>query len=84
MYIYITVHIEPTSVELHEGRDQLFHRQWMVLHHFRKSLSAWLYSRVGDKQYLHQLSNKIGVPDVVLTADEHHQECDYVLDAWFI
>lgn len=73
-----------TSIELHECRDQLFDGQRVVLHHFRKSLSTRLYSRVGDKQHLHQLGDKVGVPDVVLAADEHHQEGDNVLDAWLI
>lgn len=76
--------VELTSVELHEGRDQLFDRQRVVLHHFRESLGAWLYSRVGDKQHLHQLGNKVRVPDVVLAADEHHQEGNNVLDTWLI
>lgn len=61
-----------TSVELHEGGNQLFDGQRVVLHHFREPLSTWLYSRVGDKQHLHQLGDKVGVPNVVLAADEHH------------
>lgn len=80
----ITAYIELTSVELHEGRDQLFDRQWVVLHHFRESLSSRLHSRVGDKQHLHQLGDKVGVPDVVLAANEHHQEGDNVLDTRLI
>lgn len=80
----ITVLAEPTSVELHKGRDQLSDRQRMVLHHFRESLSTRLDSRVGDKQHFHQLGNKIGVPDVVLAADEHHQEGDNILHTWLI
>lgn len=76
--------VEPTGIELHKGRDQLFDRQRVVLHHLREPLSTGLDSRVGDEQYLHQLGNKIGVPDVVLTADEHHQEGDDVLDTGLI
>lgn len=83
-YLRIIVYIELTSVELHEGRDQLFHRQRVVLHHFRESLSTRLYCRVGDKQHLHQLSDKVGVPDVVLAADEHYQEGDDVLNTRLI
>lgn len=75
---------EPTCVELHEGGDQLFDRQWVVLHHFRESLSTRLDSRVGDEQHLHQLGNKVGVPDVILAADEHHQKGNDVLDARFV
>lgn len=82
--LILTCTVKLTSVELHEGRDQLFDRQRVVLHHFRESLSARLYSRVGDKQHLHQLGDKVGVPDVVLTADEHHQKGDNVLDTWLI
>lgn len=56
----------------------------MVLHHFGESLSTRLDSRVGDEQHLHQLGDKVGVPDVVLAADEHHQKGDNVLDARLI
>lgn len=80
----ITLNIELTSVELHESGDQLFDRQRVVLHHFRESLSTRLYSRVSDEQHLHQLGDKVGVPDVVLAADEHHQEGDDVLDTRLI
>lgn len=62
----------------------MFHRQRVVLHHFWESLCPRLYSRVGDKQHLHQLGDKVGVPDVALTADEHHQECDDVPNARLI
>lgn len=78
------IQAEPTRVELHEGGDQLFDGQRVVLHHFRESLSTRLDSRVGDEQHLHQLGNKVGVPDVVLAADEHHQKGDDVLDARLI
>lgn len=73
-----------TSVKLHESRDEVFDRQRMVLHHFIESLSTRLYSRIGDKQHLHQLGYKVGVPDVVLTADEHYQEGDDILDTRLI
>lgn len=76
--------IKLTSVKLHESRDQVFDGQRVVLHHFRESLSTRLNSGVGDEQHLHQLGDKVGVPDVVLTADEHHQEGDNVLDTWLI
>lgn len=48
----------------------------MVLHHLREALGAGLDSRVGDEQHLHQLGDQVGVPDVVLTTDENHQEGD--------
>lgn len=73
-----------TCVKLHEGRDQLFDRQWMVLHHFRESLSTGLYGRVSDKQHLHQLGDKVGVPHVVLAADKHHQKGDNILNTRLI
>lgn len=56
----------------------------MVLHHLGKALGAQLHRRVGDKKHLHQLGDQVGVPDVVLTADEHHQEGNNVLDAGLI
>lgn len=56
----------------------------MVLHHFREALSTRLYSWVGDKQHLHQLGNKIRVPDIVLAADENHQKGDDVLDTGLV
>lgn len=62
----------------------MFDGQGVVLHHFRESLSTRLYSRVGDKEHLHQLGNKVRVSDVVLAADENHQEGDNVLDAGLI
>lgn len=62
----------------------MFDGQWVVLHHFRESLSTRLYGWVGDKQHLHQLGDEVRVPDVVLTADEHHQEGDDVLNTWLI
>lgn len=74
--------VELACVKLHEGRDQLFDRQRVVLHHFEESLSTWLYSGVSDKQHLHQFGDKVRVSDVVLAADEHHQEGDNVLDTW--
>lgn len=80
----ITVSMKLTSVELHEGGNQLLDRQRVVLHHFREALSTRLYGRVGDEQHLHQLGDKVRVPDVVLTADEHHQEGDYVLHTGLI
>lgn len=80
-FIVGLIQTEPTRVELHEGGDQLFDGQRVVLHHFGESLSTRLDSRVGDEQHLHQLGDKVGVPDVVLAADEHHQKGDDVLDA---
>ena len=56
----------------------------MVLHHLREALGPRLYSWISDKQHLHQLGNKVGVPDIVLAADEHHQEGHNVLHAWLI
>lgn len=73
-----------TSVELHKGRDQLFDRQGVVLHHLGEALRARLHGRVGDEQHFHQLGDQVGVPDVILTADEHHQESDNVLDTWLV
>lgn len=62
----------------------MFDGQRVVLHHFRESLRTRLNSRVCDEQHLHQLGDKVGVSDVVLTADEHHQEGDDVLNIWLI
>ena len=73
-----------TRVELHEGGDQLLDGERVVLHHLEEALGALLNGRVGDKQHLHQLGDKVGVPDVVLAADEHHQEGDHVLHAGLV
>lgn len=73
-----------TCVKLHEGRDKLIDWQGVVLYHLKEALGARLNCWVSNKQHLHQLGNQVGVSDVVLTADKHHQEGHDVLSAWLI
>ncbi len=73
-----------TRVKLHEGWHKLIDRQWEVLHHLKKTLSARLHRRVGDEQHLHQLGNQVWVLYVILTANEDHQEGHNVFSAWLI
>lgn len=73
-----------TCVKLHEGRDKLFDRKRVVLDHLKEALGARLNCWVSNKQHLHQLGDQVRVSNVVLTADEHHQEGHYVLSAWLI
>lgn len=73
-----------TCVKLHEGWHKLIDRQWVVLHHLKETLSAWLHRRVGDEQHLHQLGNQVWVLYVILTADEDNQEGHNVFSGWLI
>lgn len=73
-----------TCVKLHEGGDELIDWQRVVLDQLKEALGARLNCWVSNKQHLHQLGNQVGVSDVVLTANEHHQEGRDVLSAGLI
>lgn len=56
----------------------------MILNHFKELLRPWLNGRVCHEHHLHQLSNQIGVSDVVLVAQHHNKEHHNVLSAGLI
>lgn len=75
---------EPTRVKLHQGRDQQFGGERVVLDHFEELLGPWLHSRVGHKHDFHQFGHQVRVSDVVLVAQHHDEEHHNILSAGLV
>lgn len=75
---------EPTCIKLHQGRNQQFGGERMVLNHFKELLRSWLNSRVGHKHDFYQFGHQVRIADVVLVAQHHNEEHHNILSAGLV